>query len=118
MCPEMSALTKMAKISKNRQIRKAADFTLTNWTKIRQNRQFCQVDFTLTNWTKIRQNRQFCQVDFTLTNWTKTRQNRQIHEHSLGLTEFRRNLPFFLLRTFLDLSGFARLVNKDTRYQV
>ena len=95
----MSALTKMAKISKNRQIRKAADFTLTNWTKIRQNRQFCQ-------------------VDFTLTNWTKTRQNRQIHEHSLGLTEFRRNLPFFLLRTFLDLSGFARLVNKDTRYQV
>ena len=99
MCPEMSALTKMAKISKNRQIRKAADFTLTNWTKIRQNRQFCQ-------------------VDFTLTNWTKTRQNRQIHEHSLGLTEFRRNLPFFLLRTFLDLSGFARLVNKDTRYQV
>ena len=99
MCPEMSALTIMAKISKNRQIRKAADFTLTNWTKIRQNRQFCQ-------------------VDFTLTNWTKTRQNRQIHEHSLGLTEFRRNLPFFLLRTFLDLSGFARLVNKDTRYQV
>ena len=99
MCPEMSALTKMAKISKNRQIRKAADFTLTNWTKIRQNRQFCQ-------------------VDFTLTNWTKTRQNRQIHEHSLDLTEFRRNLPFFLLRTFLDLSGFARLVNKDTRYQV
>ena len=76
MCPEMSALTKMAKISKNRQIRKAADFTLTNWTKIRQNRQFCQ-------------------VDFTLTNWTKTRQNRQIHEHSLGLTEFHRNLPFF-----------------------
>ena len=99
MCPEMSALTKMAKISKNRQIRKAADFTLTNWTKIRQNRQFCQ-------------------VDFTLTNWTKTRQNRQIHEHSLGLTEFHRNLPFFLLRPFLDLSGFARLVNKDTRYQV
>ena len=75
-------------------------------------------DFALTNWTKIRQNRQFCQVDFTLTNWTKTRQNLQIHEHSLGLTEFHRNLPFFLLRPFLDLSGFARLVNKDTRYQV
>lgn len=90
----MSALTKMAKISKNRQIRQASDFALTNWNKIRQNRQFCQ-------------------ADFTLTNWTKTRQNRQIHEHSLGLTEFHRNLPFFLLRTFLDLSGFARLVNKD-----
>ena len=73
----MSALTKMAKISKNRQIRQAADFALTNWTKIRQNRQFCQ-------------------ADFTLTNWTKTRQNCQIHEHSLGLTEFHRNLPFFL----------------------
>ena len=95
----MSALTKMAKISKNRQIRQAADFALTNWTKIRQNRQFCH-------------------AEFTLTNWTKTRQNRQIHEHSLGLTEFHRNLPFFLLRPFLDLSGFARLVNKDTRYQV
>ena len=81
----MSALTKMAKISKNRQIRQASDFALTNWNKIRQNRQFFQ-------------------ADFTLTNWTKTRQNRQIHEHSLGLTEFHRNLPFFRR---------ARLVNKD-----
>ena len=88
----MSALTKMAKISKNRQIRQASDFALT----------------------KIRQNRQFCQADFTLTNWTKTRQNRQIHGHSLGLTEFHFFIFFhFLLRTFLDLSGFARLVNND-----